>query len=35
MMKISDATGDYALTTSLYRKQLGLIKLALGQSSGS
>jgi flagellar basal-body rod protein FlgB len=35
MMKVSDAAGDYALTTSLYRKQLGLIKLALGQSSGS
>jgi flagellar basal-body rod protein FlgB len=35
MMKISDTTNDYALTTSLYRQQLGLIKLALGQANGS
>jgi flagellar basal-body rod protein FlgB len=34
MMKVSDTASDYALTTSLYRQQLGLIKLALGQSSG-
>lgn len=35
MMKISDTTNDYALTTSLYRQQLGLIKLALGHGSSS
>jgi flagellar basal-body rod protein FlgB len=34
MMKVSDTANDYALTTSLYRQQLGLIKLALGHSSG-
>ncbi len=33
MMKISDTANDYALTTSLYRQQLGLIKLALGHGS--
>ncbi len=35
MMKISDTANDYALTTSLYRQQLGLIKLALGHGSSS
>jgi flagellar basal-body rod protein FlgB len=35
MMKISDTTNDYALTTSLYRQQLGLLKMALGGGSGS
>jgi len=34
MMKISDTANDYALTTSLYRQQLGLMKLVLGRSSG-
>jgi flagellar basal-body rod protein FlgB len=34
MMKISDTANDYALTTSLYRQQLGLLKLVLGQGSG-
>ena len=32
MMKISDTANDYALTTSLLRQQLGLIKLVLGRS---
>jgi flagellar basal-body rod protein FlgB len=35
MMKISDTANDYALTTSLYRQQLGLLKLVLGHGSGS
>jgi flagellar basal-body rod protein FlgB len=35
MMKISDTTNDYALTTSLYRQQLGLLKMALGGGSSS
>jgi flagellar basal-body rod protein FlgB len=35
MMKISDNSSDYALTTSLYRQQLGLIKTALGHGSSS
>ena len=30
MMKISDTANDYALTTSLYRQQLGLLKMVLG-----
>ncbi len=34
MMKISDTANDYALTTSLYRQQLGLLKAALGQGGG-
>jgi flagellar basal-body rod protein FlgB len=34
MMKISDTANDYALTTSLYRKQIGMLKLVLGRSSG-
>lgn len=33
MMKISDTANDYALTTSLYRAQLGLFKLVLGHGS--
>jgi len=32
MMKISDTASDYALTTSLLRQQIGLIKLVLGRS---
>ena len=35
MMKVSDTANDYALTTSLYRQQIGLIKLALGHGSSS
>ncbi len=31
MMKISETANDYALTTSLYRNQLGLLKLVLGR----
>ena len=33
MMKVSDTVNDYALTTSLYRQQLGLLKLVLGRST--
>jgi len=33
MMKVSQTANDYALTTSLYRAQLGLIKTVLGRSS--
>ncbi len=33
MMKISDTANDYALTTNLYREQLGLFKLVLGHGS--
>jgi flagellar basal-body rod protein FlgB len=33
MMKVADTANDYALTTSLYRRQLGLIKLVLGHGS--
>jgi flagellar basal-body rod protein FlgB len=33
MMKVSDTVTDYALTTSLYRQQIGLLKLVLGRSS--
>jgi len=33
MMKISDTANDYALTTSLYRNQIGLLKLVLGRGS--
>ena len=32
MMKISSNASDHALTTSLYKKQLALLKIALGQS---
>ncbi|HZB90637.1 MAG TPA: flagellar basal body protein [Stellaceae bacterium] len=35
MMKISDTANDYALTTSLYRQQLGLLKTALDNGSSS
>ena len=34
MMKLSDNVNDYALTTSLYRQQLGLLKTVLGKSGG-
>jgi flagellar basal-body rod protein FlgB len=33
MMKLSETTTDYALTTSLLRQQLGLLKLVLGRGS--
>jgi flagellar basal-body rod protein FlgB len=32
MMKISNNASDHALTISLYKKQLALVKMALGQS---
>lgn len=34
MMKVSQTGTDYAFTTSLYQKQIALIKHAIGQSSG-
>ena len=33
MMKISDTNNDFALTSSLYRQQLGLLKLVLGHGT--
>jgi flagellar basal-body rod protein FlgB len=35
MMKVSDTANDYALTTTLYKQQLGLIKLVLGHGGSS
>ena len=35
MMKISDTNNDYALTTSLYKKQISLLQMVLGRGSGS
>jgi flagellar basal-body rod protein FlgB len=35
MMKISDTNNDYALTTSLYKKQIGLLQMVLGRGSSS
>lgn len=32
MMKVADTQIDYELTTSLYRKNIGFIKLALGRN---
>ena len=32
MMKISDTANDYALTTNLYRKQIGMLKTAIGSN---
>jgi flagellar basal-body rod protein FlgB len=32
MMKVSDTTSDYQLMTNLYKKQVGLIKTAIGRS---
>lgn len=34
MMKVSQTATDYAFTTSLYQKQIALLKHAIGQSSG-
>jgi hypothetical protein len=34
MMKISDTANDHALITNIYRKQIGMLKLVLGRSSG-
>jgi len=35
MMKVSETMADYQLMTSLYKKQIGMIKQALGHGSGS
>ena len=35
MMKVSDTTNDYALTTSLYKKQISMLKMVLGRGSSS
>jgi flagellar basal body rod protein FlgB len=35
MMKISETASDFALTTSLYRQQINLLKMALGSGSSS
>jgi flagellar basal-body rod protein FlgB len=32
MMKVSDTASDYQLMTNLYKKQVGLIKTAIGRS---
>jgi flagellar basal-body rod protein FlgB len=32
MMKVSENAADYSLTTTLYQKQISLIKMALGSS---
>jgi flagellar basal-body rod protein FlgB len=32
MMKISDTANDYALTTSLYKKQISMLQMVLGRS---
>lgn len=33
--KLSETSVDYQMMTNLYKKQIGLIKTAIGQSSGS
>lgn len=33
MLKVSQTASDYALMTNLYRKQVGMVKTALGHSS--
>jgi flagellar basal-body rod protein FlgB len=33
MMKLSDTTNDYALTTSLYKKQISMLQMVLGRGS--
>jgi flagellar basal-body rod protein FlgB len=35
MMKVSDTMADYQLMTSLYKKQIGMIKAALGRGGAS
>jgi flagellar basal-body rod protein FlgB len=35
MMKVSETMADYQLMTSLYKKQIGMLKEALGRSGGS
>ena len=35
MMKVSETMADYQLMTSLYKKQIGMLKEALGRGGGS
>jgi flagellar basal-body rod protein FlgB len=35
MMKVSETTTDYELITNLYKKQIGLLKEAIGKGGGS
>jgi flagellar basal-body rod protein FlgB len=35
MMKVSDTATDYQLMTNLYKKQLGMLKAAIGHSNGA
>jgi|SRR5580658_2970505 flagellar basal-body rod protein FlgB len=35
MMKVSDTMADYQLMTSLYKKQIGMLKQALGRGGAS
>ena len=35
MMKVADTAGQYQLITNLYRKQIGMIKTALGRGDTS
>ena len=34
MMKVSETVADYELMSNLYRKSVGLLKLAIGKSRG-
>lgn len=34
MMRLSETAGDFELTTGLYRKYMGLYRMALGRSGG-
>jgi flagellar basal-body rod protein FlgB len=35
MIKLSQSSADYQLMTNLYKKQLSMLKMAIGQSGGS
>ncbi len=35
MMKVSDTASDYQLMTNLYKKQLGMLKAAIGHGGGT
>jgi flagellar basal-body rod protein FlgB len=35
MMKVSETTTDYELITNLYKKQIGLLKQAIGKGGGA
>jgi len=35
MIKLSQSSADYQLMTNLYKKQLNMLKMAIGQSGGS